>query len=67
MKPDTLRPELLRHMDVYWRAANDLPIDRIYPITNGAVLPFLYLIGLPDCDKSSTALSGMNLPVRQSV
>ena len=33
-KPMTLTPELLRHMDAYWRAANYLSVGQIYLFDN---------------------------------
>ena len=34
MKPNTLTPELLHHMDAYWRAANYLSVGQIYLYDN---------------------------------
>ena len=34
MKTETLSPDLLHHMDAYWRAANYLSVGQIYLFDN---------------------------------
>jgi hypothetical protein len=66
MRANTLALELLHKINTNWRAANYPSVGLLYPATNGAALPILYLNCSPD-GKSPIAPSKIHLQVQQTV